>query len=109
MPRETGGRWTALSFQTKSNAILSGVINVGIPWCGVNMIIIKDIAHRYYWAIVGHLDGLLQSQRATFSGHSSNVAVMFICLLLFSSEQHIRSYQDAYRIVTVHTHGDFIL
>ena len=25
----------------------------------------------------------------------------------FTSQQHLRSYQDKYRIVTVHTHGDF--
>ena len=27
----------------------------------------------------------------------------------FMSQQHIKSYQDRYRFVAVHTHGDFIV
>ena len=27
----------------------------------------------------------------------------------FTSYQHLRSYQDGYRLVTVHTHGDFMM
>ena len=32
-----------------------------------------------------------------------------VCLLLFTSYQHLRSHQDWYRLVTVLPHGDFIV
>ena len=33
--------------------------------------------------------------------------ISFVCCCCFMSWQHVRSYQDEYRLVTVGTHGDF--
>ena len=33
--------------------------------------------------------------------------MLFLCC--FTSSQHLKSYGDGYRLVTVHTHGDFIV
>ena len=37
------------------------------------------------------------------------IFVCFVCLFVLCQSNILRSYQDRYRLVTVHTHGDFIV
>ena len=60
----------------------------------------KIIAHRLT------LDALLQD----LPGKEALIMSQFICLVvIFMSWQHLRSYQEEHRIVTVRTRGDFIV
>ena len=82
--------------------------NVYIELCMYTLIIRKCMNDRGKSVVrVGAGGG---ATRPLYEEQSKHMAIAHWLIMLFVclSGQHLRSYQDGYRLVIVHTHGDFI-